>query len=859
MRASVGVAALALGLFVSACGITCVNAQAQQPNASQQAETFATVYPKAHQECLALWSDHAFDWLRKKIPLNDEKAILSMLTSNEKLLNKEKPIADLAVKTLEKCRSLYAPAYSMLPEPMQILVKGIQLKQDALIAEVFNKKITFGNFNVGMNRLAGEFADGITEFIAPSQSRTLKTVQALQTTAQNVSSAKPQAGLEQSEHSTMAFHGMRLALVIGNSNYTKLPKLSNPANDARSIAEMLQKMGYRTQLLLDASDQSMRNEVRKFASDSSKAEVALVYYAGHGAQLNGSNYILPADIDIPRTEADIQFSGIKVDDLVNSIGSGTKIVFLDACRDNPALFKNIARGRGGSPIGLAPASASSFNQSKQGGGIFIAYATDAGAVADDGHGQHSPFTQALLRYMQKPVSIDDMYSLVTREVRLVTKNAQRPYKYASLENIVCLTPVCSDVPAAAPSDVMQEATRSADEELKIALQTKDPDALETYLQKYPETKERGDLLSKLAELRWSEFTEWTLFEVGNKHTPYYVQLSSLQQLGDRAAVRIKEVLDPSVPTTAHGKSFPDAAFGVDVNVYDCTKPRMAVADENIFDRSGKLLFNFKWADPQYLNLSIGVSLQPGSVGMAAKNLVCNGQVGAPLVSKRQMVEMKFPLLASAPSGEGEIFFVKSKANPNDPDEREVTIIFRNFQDHNVKQFFAPGTSIPDPPNFRTEVDRILLKCNDNKFLIDKTELWSAQNELVRIAAIDHSLPFKYSEFSAGSPNDALQQMVCGKSYGGVGLRFGSEGGSIKVAEVFSGSPADHAGIKPNDMVTHIDNEPVAGLSEQQLMEKTRGPAGSKVVLTIVRDGHDGPIQLTVIRDKIQMPQLGASK
>jgi uncharacterized caspase-like protein len=81
-----------------------------------------------------------------------------------------------------------------------------------------------------------------------------------------------------------------------------------------------------------------------------------VYYAGHGAQLNGSNYLLPVDIDIPRTEADIQFAGLKVDDLINSIGSGTKIVFLDACRDNPALFKNIVSGRGSSPIGLIPST-----------------------------------------------------------------------------------------------------------------------------------------------------------------------------------------------------------------------------------------------------------------------------------------------------------------------------------------------------------------------------------------------------------------------------------------------------------------------------------------------------------------------
>jgi hypothetical protein len=124
--------------------------------------------------------------------------------------------------------------------------------------------------------------------------------------------------------SVVAFTEKRLALVIGNGNYVKLPKLSNPTSDARSIAQVLQSMGYQTQLLIDASEDGVRSAVRKFAGDSATADVALVYYAGHGAQLNGSNYLLPIDIDVPRTAADIQFSGLKVDDLVNSIGSNRR-------------------------------------------------------------------------------------------------------------------------------------------------------------------------------------------------------------------------------------------------------------------------------------------------------------------------------------------------------------------------------------------------------------------------------------------------------------------------------------------------------------------------------------------------------
>jgi Caspase domain len=402
-------------------------------------------------------------------------------------------------------------------------------------------------------------------------------------------------------------------------------------------------------------EDSIRKEIRKFASESNKADVAVVFYAGHGAQLSGSNYLLPIDIDVPHTEADIQFAGLKVDDLINSIGSNTKIVFLDACRDNPALFKNLVKGRGSSPAGLAPASASNFNPTKPGGGIFIAYATDAGAVADDGHGQHSPFTQALLRNMQKPISIDDMFSLVTKEVRLVTKNAQRPFKYASLENIICLTPACSGTPAAVAGDIVQQATQSEDEELQIALQTKNSDALETYLQKYPETKKRSEVLSKIAALKRSELTEWTLYEVGNQTLPQYMQLSSIQQFENRAAARVKWLVNPSLPKVFYnGKELPDAAYVEELTVYDC-KPVMAVAESSIFDKSGSLLFHYKWADPQYLNLAIGTTFIPSSIASTARNIVCHEEFATPLISKGQLAEMKFRSLASTVSGDGEIF------------------------------------------------------------------------------------------------------------------------------------------------------------------------------------------------------------
>jgi hypothetical protein len=116
--------------------------------------------------------------------------------------------------------------------------------------------------------------------------------------------------------------------------------------------------------------------------------------------------------------------------------------------------------------------------------------------------------------------------------------------------------------------------------------------------------------------------------------------------------------------------------------------------------------------------------KPGMVGWSARNIVCHQEIGTPLVSKRQLGEMKFPLLSSMAAGDGEIFFKTSQTRQDVSDQKGVIVIFRNNADHNVQEFFPAGTSIPDPPSFRTEVDHVLLKCNESKSAIVVTEQWS---------------------------------------------------------------------------------------------------------------------------------------
>src|SRR5262249_31783470 len=156
----------------------------------------------------------------------------------------------------------------------------------------------------------------------------------------------------------------------------------------------------------------------------------------------------------------------------------------------------------------------------------------------DGSGKHSPFTQALLRYMQQPISIDDMFSLVTKEVRLVTNNTQRPYKYASLEAIICVAGPCpgSRPASAVATDFVQEIKRTEAEELQIALRTNSISALQTYLEKYPESSKRSELLGAISRMRRAEFTEWSLYELDGGGSPHFMKLSSIKQIGNRVAV-----------------------------------------------------------------------------------------------------------------------------------------------------------------------------------------------------------------------------------------------------------------------------------------------------------------------------------
>jgi hypothetical protein len=409
--------------------------------------------------------------------------------------------------------------------------------------------------------------------------------------------------------------------------------------------------------------------------------------------------------------------------------------------------------------------------------------------------------------------------------------------------------------------VFQQAIQSEADELQIALQTGDSDVLETYLQKYPDSPKQSEIQQAIDNLKRSEFAEWTLYEIGDQHLPQYFQLSSIQKIGDRGVAKTKLLVDSNKPKIFFGKSFPDAAYQETINVYDCATPRMASSEDSVFSEAGELLFHYKWGDPRYLNLStIGFAVKPGSIGYVGRRIVCDGTISAPLVSKKQMASMNFTSLSSTNGGEGEIFYRPAQKSQGDPNQIEITTVLKYSADHNVNEFFPVGTSIQDPPSYRAEVDRLLIRCDANRFAFAKTEYWNLSNQLVRMVTTDPAVNLKFVEMQQNSPFAALQEIFCQKAYAGIGIRIAQVDGSTVAAEVFEGSPAAKAGVAANDIIFQVDNEAVSGFTPQQITEKIRGPENTKVALKVLRKGQNDPIEFSIIREILKMKSVeGAPK
>lgn len=272
----------------------------------------------------------------------------------------------------------------------------------------------------------------------------------------------------------------RLALVIGNGAYGNLGQLANPASDARLIDKSLRQAGFDVTLLVDANSQSMKRAVLDFGRrlrDAGPSAVGLFYFAGHGIQAQGANYLIPVGADL-RDEADLEveaLSAYSVLSQIESAGNATNIVVLDACRNNPfqRSFRSASRG-------LAQIDAPR--------GSFIGFATSPGGVAADGDGRNSPYSAALANALLSPgLPIEQVFKRVRVEVLDRTGGRQTPWDSSSLTGDFYF------VRGAGPSAPISSGPSEEETALfNRARQSGDRQLLETFLAIYPDSAYAGE-------------------------------------------------------------------------------------------------------------------------------------------------------------------------------------------------------------------------------------------------------------------------------------------------------------------------------------------------------------------------------
>ena len=231
--------------------------------------------------------------------------------------------------------------------------------------------------------------------------------------------------------SDAAWAEKRVALVVGNSSYQTVPQLPNPSRDAGSVAQMFRDAGFdQVETAINVGNLEFKRAIRKFELAADSADIAVVFYAGHGLEIGGTNYLIPIDAKLA-SDRDADDEAITLERMVSSADGAKKlrVVILDACRDNPftvSMRRERKSANRAVASGLSKVEPTSTD-------TLIAYAAKAGSTADDGDGQHSPFTTAVLKNLTVPgLDIRLAFGRVRDEVMKSTGSRQEPFVYGSL-------------------------------------------------------------------------------------------------------------------------------------------------------------------------------------------------------------------------------------------------------------------------------------------------------------------------------------------------------------------------------------------------------------------------------------------
>lgn len=371
----------------------------------------------------------------------------------------------------------------------------------------------------------------------------------------------------------------RIALVIGNSAYKTVTALPNPANDAKAMTELLHAAGFDVVSRSDLSQSDMRRALRDFAARvalKGPDTVALVYYAGHGVQIEGENYLIPVDAAIER-ESDVAIEAVRLADVMSALAetrSRMRIVILDACRNNPFSAISKVTGRG-----LAIVDAPN--------GSIVSYATAPGMEALDGAGENSPFTAALVDIAKTPdLPIEQALKQIRLAVHAATQGQQTPWESSSLTGDFAFF---GKAKAVTPDDSRRKTGQAWQQELRgkktedafeIVLAEDDIAAYEAFLVAYPNAslapRVRGLLERRREMMTW--YTVVTVntvlsYEAFLERYPNSDLAATARKLRDRANERSQSAnLTRGIPGMAGVLNSAPAATPVSVLPAACSCP-----------------------------------------------------------------------------------------------------------------------------------------------------------------------------------------------------------------------------------------------------------------------------------------------
>ena len=276
----------------------------------------------------------------------------------------------------------------------------------------------------------------------------------------------------------------KVALVIGNSAYRSVPALSDPAHDAADVAASFERLGFSVRQVTDATYEDMRRALLEFGRKASDAEMAVVFFAGHGMEVGGENWLVPVDAEL-RIDVNAEQEAIALRSVMLTVSSASKLgmVMLDACRNNPFLAKM-------SRTVLTRSVDRGLARIEPTNNVLVAYASRDGTVASDGSGRNSPFTSALLEHIETPgLEINFLFRNVRDEVVAATKGAQQPFVYGSLsKEAIYLKPPVSTLPG--PDEAAWGLLK----------ETTDDAALRRFAQQYPSSPLQPQAQARIAAL-----------------------------------------------------------------------------------------------------------------------------------------------------------------------------------------------------------------------------------------------------------------------------------------------------------------------------------------------------------------------